>query len=157
MGHWEALLADLVTDWQGTADRIDWVAKLQLLSAYAQRHSLTWTNPQMQALSLQFHDIRPQRSLFRRLTTQQLITEHDIVTAMHSPPEDTRAYFRGICLRRWPDDIVSVNWDSLVFDVGQKALQRVPTLDPLRGTKKLVGALFDTVTSPAELVVALSR
>ena len=38
--------------------------------------------------------------------------------AMTEPPDDTRAYFRGRCLQKWPNDIVAANWDSLVFDVG---------------------------------------
>ena len=57
------------------------------------------------------------------------------------PTVDTRAYFRGECLRRWPDDIVAANWDSLVFDIGVEPLRRVPMMEPLRGTKAHVGAL----------------
>ena len=36
-----------------------------------------------------------------------------------------RAYFRGECLRRWGDQIVAANWDSLVFDIGVEPLRRV--------------------------------
>ena len=56
-------------------------------------------------------------------------------TAVHEPPTDTRAYFRGRCLQRWPDNIVAANWDSLVFDVGGDPLRRVPMMEPLRGTQ----------------------
>ena len=40
---------------------------------------------------------------------------------MTEPPTTTRAYFRGKCLQKWPNDIVAANWDSLVFDVGRRS------------------------------------
>ena len=41
---------------------------------------------------------------------------------MTDPPTTTRAYFRGRCLQKFPDDVVAANWDSLVFDVGRDPL-----------------------------------
>jgi Pup amidohydrolase len=49
---------------------------------------------------------------------------------MTTPPEDTRAWFRGRCLDRFRGDIVAAGWDALIFDVGQDALQRIPMMDP---------------------------
>ena len=74
---------------------------------------------------------------------------------MHEPPADTRAYFRGRCLARFADDIVAANWDSLVFDVGESSLQRVPMLEPGRGTRDTVGPLIDAATSAADLLARL--
>ena len=45
---------------------------------------------------------------------------------------------------------------SVIFDVGLDLLQRVPTLEPLRGTKAHVCRLLDQCTSAVELVDALS-
>ena len=60
--------------------------------------------------------------------------------AMHEPPEDTRAYFRGRCLEKYADDVAAASWDSVIFDLpGHESLQRVPTIEPLRGTKAHVG------------------
>ncbi len=74
---------------------------------------------------------------------------------MHDPPAETRAYFRGRCLERFADDIVSANWDSLVFDVGGSSLQRVPMLEPGRGNAEAVGELIDAATSAADLLARL--
>jgi proteasome accessory factor A len=53
--------------------------------------------------------------------------------------------------------VAAASWDSLVFDVpGQEHLLRVPTPDPLRGTRALVGPLLDTDPSIEELLAALS-
>jgi hypothetical protein len=52
--------------------------------------------------------------------------------------------------------VAAASWDSVIFDVGRDSLVRIPTLEPLRGTKAHVGALLDSVTSAVELVDALS-
>jgi len=86
------------------------------------------------------------------------VSEDDVVAAMHRPPEDTRAYFRGRCLERYPTEVAAASWDSVIFDIpGRGALQRVPTLDPARGTREHVGGLIDRCGTAAELVDALSR
>ena len=51
---------------------------------------------------------------------------------------------------------MAANWDSIVFDVGQDTLRRVPMMEPLRGTRAQVGTLVDESASPAELVARLS-
>ena len=77
---------------------------------------------------------------------------------MHDPPEDTRAYFRGRCLEQYPDQVAAASWDSVIFDIaGRDSLQRVPTADPLRGTRAHVGALLDRCATAEQLVEALTR
>ena len=75
---------------------------------------------------------------------------------MLEPPEDTRAFFRGRCLSRWPDSVVAANWDSIILDVGGDPLKRIPMMEPLRGTKAHVEDLFETVETPADLVARLA-
>lgn len=53
--------------------------------------------------------------------------------------------FRGTCLSRFPDEVVSANWDSMVFDTGERALQRIPMMEPGKGTEGAVGALLFAV------------
>jgi len=53
--------------------------------------------------------------------------------------------------------VAAASWDSVIFDIpGRESLQRVPTLEPLRGTKSHVGALFDRCDTASELVTALT-
>jgi len=74
-----------------------------------------------------------------------------------TPPVDTRAWFRGECLRRYGDAVAAASWDSVIFDIpGRQSLQRVPTLEPLRGSKAHVGDLLDACASAAELVDSLT-
>jgi Pup amidohydrolase len=152
LDRWEAVLSGLETDKWSVAPWVDWVAKERLLTAYQERHGIPWGDARLRALDLQYHDIRPEKSLFARVGADRLVPDDEIDTAVSQPPSSTRAYFRGRCLQRWPDDIVAANWDSLVFDVGHDPLRRVPMMEPLRGTEAMVGRLIDECSTAAELL-----
>ena len=64
--------------------------------------------------------MRDERSLFARVGLERLCNDAEVERAITEPPTTTRAYFRGKCLQKWPNDIVAANWDSLVFDVGRR-------------------------------------
>ena len=89
------------------------------------------------------HDLRGERSLARRVGLETIVAEDDVQWSMTHPPTTTRAYFRGRCLQKWPNDIVAANWDSMVFDIGRDPLRRVPMMEPLKGTAEHVGTLLD--------------
>jgi Pup amidohydrolase len=72
------------------------------------------------------------------------------------PPQDTRAYFRGRCISRFRDAIAAASWDSIIFDTGRDALQRVPMREPLRGTKAHVDDLLERSPDPATLIDLLA-
>ena len=48
--------------------------------------------------------------------------------------------------------IVAANWDSVVFDIGEDSLRRVPMMEPLKGTALHVDTLFEGCNTPAELL-----
>ena len=73
MEHWEAVLGGLESDPASLADTLDWVAKRELLLAYQDRHSCGWKDPRVAALALQYHDLRPDKSVFRRLGMRSLV------------------------------------------------------------------------------------
>jgi len=104
--------------------------------------------------------VRRDKGLYNRLVArgsmQTLVTEQQVQDAVTTPPVDTRAYFRGRCLQKFPNEVAAASWDSLIFDVGRDSLQRVPTLEPLRGTQAHVGVLLDECDSALELVDTLA-
>jgi len=80
-----------------------------------------------------------------------------VEAAVGSPPEDTRAYFRGRCLAQYAERIAAASWDSVIFDLpGRDSLQRIPTMEPSRGTRAHVGALLDRCKTAEELFAALT-
>ena len=106
--------------------------------------ALEWSDHRLRAIDIQWSDVRPEKGLFHRMLSlgriEQLVSDEDVKSAVVSPPEDTRAYFRGRCLEKYPNEIAAASWDSVIFDVpGHASLQRVPMLEPLRGTRATVG------------------
>ena len=55
--------------------QLDWVAKYQLMTAYMDRHGCDWRDDRLAALDLQYHDLRPERSLYARLGLERLVTD----------------------------------------------------------------------------------
>jgi proteasome accessory factor A len=160
LDRWEAVLGALEHEPAVLNGQLDWVTKRTLLQAYIDRDGLEWDDPKLALLDLQYHDVRPDRSLYERLvragTVERLVDEADVLAAITEPPGSTRAYFRGTCLARWPEAVVAANWDSLILDVGGDPLKRIPMMEPLRGTRAHVEPLFASVDSPAALVARLS-
>ena len=155
LARWEEVLSALEVDPAGLADRLDWVAKHKLVTAYRERHGLSWDDARLAALDLQYHDLRPERSLFARLGTERIVSDADVESAVTEPPRSTRAYFRGRCLQRWAGSIAAANWDSLIFDLGSDPLRRVPMMDPLKGTASHVDRLLEACDTPRALLQAL--
>jgi len=153
--RWETVLAGLEHDRSSVAHWVDWVAKQRLVEGYRDRHGLAAGDVRLKALDIQYHDLRPDRSLASRVGLETMVDPADVQAAMTQPPTTTRAYFRGRCLDKWPNDIVAANWDSMVFDVGRDPLRRVPMMEPLRGTEAHVGRLIDESETAAELLAKL--
>jgi len=161
LDRWESVLARLAEDPLLTARELDWTAKLEVLNGYRTRDGLAWSHPRLQLVDLQYADVRPDRGLYNRLASlgrmTRLVTDEQVTRAITEPPDDTRAYFRGRCLRKYPDAVAAASWDSVIFDIpGRESLQRVPTLEPLRGTRAHVGDLIDRCETADELVAALT-
>jgi proteasome accessory factor A len=161
MTRWASVLTRLERDPMECAREIDWVAKLALLQGYRDRDGLDWSDHRLKAIDIQWSDIRPEKGLFHRLRERgriELLTEDAAVkSAVTNPPEDTRAYFRGRCLEKYSAQIAAASWDSVIFDVpGQPALQRVPMLEPLRGTREGVGDLIDRSPDASTLLQELA-
>ena len=155
MQRWETVLNGLESDRASVAHWVDWVAKERLVRGYSERHGIAPGDARLKALDLQYHDMRADRSLAGRVGLEVMIPADEVMAAMTNPPTTTRAYFRGRCLAKWPDDIVAANWDSMVFDLGRDPLRRVPMMEPLRGTEAHVGRLIDDSATAAELLAKL--
>jgi Pup amidohydrolase len=117
---------------------------------------LPWSDPKLRAVDLQYHDVRRDRGLYQRLEqagkVERLTTDQEVERAIMEPPDDTRAYFRGRCIERFPDAIAAASWDSIIVDTGRDALQRIPMREPLRGTRAHVEDLLASCESVADLV-----
>ena len=162
LARWESVLDRLERDPMTLAGELDWVAKLRLLEQYRSRDGLEWDDAKLALIDLQYADVRPEKGLHHRLVRagrmERLVTDAEVEAAMHDPPEDTRAYFRGRCLEKYAEQVAAASWDSVIFDLpGRESLQRVPTIDPLRGTRGHVGALLDRCETAEALFSELTH
>ena len=159
--RWEHVLTALETDPSVLHREIDWVAKLRVLDGYRDRDRLEWSDPKLRLIDLQYHDVRRDKGLYHRLAAtgkaERLVSDEEIDDAVMEPPFDTRAFFRGRCISRYPEAIAAASWDSIIFDTGRETLQRIPMREPLRGTRAHVEALFADAPDAATLVDLIQR
>jgi len=154
--RWESVIDGLVADPMSLVGQLDWAAKLRVLEGYRERDGLGWGDPKLRAVDLQYHDVRRGKGLYDRLVAtgkvERLVTDQEIEHAVMEPPEDTRAFFRGRCISRYPDAIAAASWDSVILDAGRDTLQRVPMREPLKGTRAHVEELLEAAPTASDLV-----
>jgi proteasome accessory factor A len=157
---WEYVLRHLEQDPLSLARELDWVIKWRLLTSYMERYGYDWDNARVTMLDLQYHDIRRDKGLYyvleRSGEVERIVTDAEIDLAVDEPPGDTRAYIRGMCLKKFRHQVFSVNWDSLAFNLDEGDIKRIALEDPFQGTKAQVAEAIEAATSAAEFVATLS-
>jgi Pup amidohydrolase len=161
LARWERTLDRLAEDPMALGRELDWVIKHQLIENYTARHRLDWADSRVQMLDLQYHDVRPGKGLYLKMeeadAVDRMVTDDEISKAIYDPPKDTRAYFRGMCLQRYAEEIVSASWDSVIFDLKEGPLKKIFMLEPLRGTEAHVRQLLTESPTAADLLRNISR
>ena len=149
--EWGNVLNDLERDVTSTADRVDWAAKKLMLSSFREVEKLSWGDPWLQAIDLEYHNIQPDQGLFfelqRQGSMQRLVSEKEIKDAIFTPPETTRAWFRGRSVARFNRAISSIQWDEIEFRNG--AARSLVNLPEPAGDERLE-ALNDLVNADSE-------
>ena len=132
---------------------IDWVVKRRLLDTYATRHGLDLDSPRIAQLDLAYHDIDPDRGVFRLLEragrARRITDPPEIADATGIPPQTTRARLRGDFVRaaREHDRDFTVDWVHLKLnDAGQRT---VLCKDPFRSHDDRVDRLLEEASRPA--------
>jgi proteasome accessory factor A len=119
---WESTLDDLERDPLSLADRIDWVAKKYLLETFMKAEDLSWDDPWLQSLDLEYHNIDIDRGLYydleRRGAMRRTLTDKQIDRAMVTPPQDTRARARAEVVKKLTEHQVRyiVDWDQVYLE-----------------------------------------
>ncbi|HZS10914.1 MAG TPA: depupylase/deamidase Dop [Nitrospirales bacterium] len=158
--RWEEVLDKLERDPNLLVRELDWVAKRHLIESYMERKGCGWDDPRVPMLDLQYHDVRPEKGLYYTLERSNLIdrlvSDTQIARAEQTPPTDTRAYFRGQCVKKYARDVYAASWTSVLFDVGNTTIKRIPLMEPLRGSEALTRELLDGSDSAASLLARLT-
>lgn len=158
--RWEEVLDKLEQDPMQLVRELDWVAKRQMIHSYMDRKGCGWNDSRVLLLDLQYHDVRPEKGLYYTLERSNLIDRvlHDseIVRAEHAPPTGTRAYFRGNCLKKFGREVYAASWTSVLLDVGNTTIKKIPLMEPLRGTESLTRELLESSDSAESLLAKLT-
>jgi proteasome accessory factor PafA2 len=120
--HWEEVLNDLEKDPFLLTNRLDWVAKKWLMDTFVDSERCTWDDASLIAIDLEYHNMNPGRGLFLAMemngSMDRLSSDSEIKEAMHTPPSDTRAAIRGLCVDRFNEQIHRIQWEKIIFNKG---------------------------------------
>ena len=134
---WATDLDDAAADPLSLSDRADWAAKLRVLEGLRARAGADWTDPRLAMVDLQYADLRPAKSLHRRLVAagalRVLADEAEVRAAVATPPRATRAWTRGRLVGRHPGRVAGAAWESLLLRGAGERVHRLPMAEPLVG------------------------
>jgi proteasome accessory factor A len=118
--EWGKTLDALERDPLELADRLDWVAKFQMLELYRHAEGLGWQDDMLHSLDLEYHNVDPQQGLYYMLETRRrLIGEAAIEKAIEEAPSDTRALGRARIVRGLRERAVGeymIEWDGVFVE-----------------------------------------
>ena len=159
MVRWEETLDKLERDPRELVRELDWVAKQSLIESYLERKACGWDDPRAAMLDLQYHDVRPEKGLYYTLERghhiERIVSDGEVLRAEANAPAETRAYFRAACVKKWPQEVYAASWTSVLFDIGNAAIKKVPLMEPLRGTESLTKGLLDESDTVDSLLTKL--
>ncbi len=157
--RWEEVLDKLEQDPRLLVRELDWVAKRHMMESYMERKGCGWDDSRVRLMDLQYHDVRPDKGLYYTLERshmiERIVQDEEIARAEMTPPSGTRAYFRGRCVRKFAKSLYGASWTSVLFDIGNTTIKKVPLLEPLRGTESLTGELLSSVDTAGALLEKL--
>ncbi|MFQ5598243.1 MAG: depupylase/deamidase Dop [Nitrospiria bacterium] len=154
--RWRSVLDRLAEDPMQLTREIDWVIKKELIEKFMMRKGCDWDDPRVSLMNLQYHNVMRDKGLFYSLEeggyVETLISPEKLTEAQESPPKETRAYFRGTCLKKFPKEIYAASWSTLLFDIGNDSIKKVPLLDPWKGGEAGIGPLLKEAGSVKTLL-----
>ena len=135
---WREVIEQYRNDPMGLADRVDWIAKLQIIERERERSGVELNDPKIALIDLLYHDTSFERGLYYRRQSRghlrRMVSDEEIATATHTPPPTTRAHMRGTFIKaakEWRRDY-TVDWVHLKLN---DEMQRTVLLkDPFKST-----------------------
>jgi len=130
--NWAFTLDALCTKPELLLGGVDWISKKWLLETFCESEGLTWQDPWLQSLDLEYHNINPARGLFHALTPAKAIGAFNAHAARPEatrvPPADTRAHGRGLAVSLFQERKLPyvINWDTIAIE----SARQLPMPDP---------------------------
>ena len=104
--------------------KIDWAAKRHILETFIEDQGISWSDPYIKALELQYHLIDPKNSLYDLLLENEQIEDKITLNStkayINQNFENNRAAIRGKAIRDFSEHLITANWNSLTFKLNSK-------------------------------------
>lgn len=156
--EWADTLRLLIQDRSRLVGKLDWVTKLWLLETFVREERVGWDDPWLTSLDLEYHNVNPDHGLYLGLEADgrawRMTTESEVQQALSNGPADTRGGLRGLCVRRFPDQVKGIQWERVQFIGG--SMPMVLEMDDLFDPEEVqaCAAIFAAAASPAEALAA---
>jgi len=147
LAEWGAALEALRSqDLEPLVRKVDWVAKLNLIDRYREKHALPLGHPRVALMDLAYHDVNRDRGLYylleRRGEMERVVEETQVQRAMKDPPQTTRARLRGEFIRRAKQRRRDYTVDWVHLKLNDQAQRTVLCKDPFRSQDDRVEQLM---------------
>ena len=131
------------------ADRVDWIAKLQLIERASARDGLTLDSPKLALLDLLYHDTNPHRGLYHQMAAQGImrrqVTDEKIEQAITTAPETTRARMRGAFIKKAKENRRDFTVDWVHLKLNDEVQRTVLLKDPFKRTDERFEKLLSSI------------
>ncbi len=149
LGMWEHVMTQLASDPFKLDRELDWVIKHNLIEAYRAKHGLGLDDARVQLLDLQYHDVRRSQGVFYRMQDRGLLertlTDDQMLDAIDTPPQTTRAKLRGDFIRRAKEQKRDYTVDWVHLKLNDQAQRTVLCKDPFKSEDERVAKLIESL------------
>lgn len=115
-----SLLDLLRADFASFSRRVDWAAKRRLLETVMDEEGLDWKAPNLVSYDLEYHNIDPEEGLYFAWDHMGEV-EHSLPPPIEAPL--TRAWARGLAVRKFAEYLVTGCWRTLTFELAGKGIR----------------------------------
>src|SRR3982075_50162 len=73
LARWTHVIEALHTDPMELHREVDWVIKKRIIESFMEKHRLSWRDPKVSLMDLQYHDIRPHKGVYFQLVKHDMV------------------------------------------------------------------------------------
>ena len=146
---WRAVLSDLASDPLKLGDRLDWVAKYQLIESLRVRDGLLLSDPKVALIDLLYHDTDPERGLYHRLAKKgslvRMVSDAAVEAAITTAPQTTRARMRGAFVKKAKERNRDFTVDWVHLKLNDQMQRTVLLKDPFKSSDERFDRLLNSL------------
>ncbi len=149
LAMWTHVMSKIEDDPMSLDRELDWVIKHRLIESYRKKHSLELRHPKVALLDLQYHDINSETGLFYKLQShgavERMLTDKEMMAAIDTPPQNTRAKLRGDFIRKAKEKKRDYTVDWVHLKLNDQAQKTVLCKDPFKNSDSRVDLLIENL------------